>query len=72
PPPPPGVKEDRPNKSRPEANATFSEREAIQTVCYNTLLEEGEKAMLVADQHSAAPTLEPASHSNKSRSGVGF
>lgn len=31
---------------------------ALAELCYNTLLEEGEKAMLAAEQHVVTPALE--------------
>ena len=39
---------------------------------YNTLLEEGEKAMLAAEQHVVTPALERVIEANTYLSGVGF
>ena len=41
-------------------------------LCHNTLLEEGEKAMLAAEQHVVTPALERVIEANTYLSGVGF
>ena len=41
-------------------------------LCYNTLVEEGEKAMLAAEQHVVTPALERIIEANTYLSGVGF
>ena len=45
---------------------------ALAELCYNTLLEEGEKAMLAAEQHVVTPALERVVEANTYLSGVGF
>lgn len=45
---------------------------ALAELCYNTLLEEGEKAMLAAEQHVVTPALERVIEANTYLSGVGF
>lgn len=45
---------------------------ALAELCYNTLLEEGEKAMLAAEQHVVTPALERIIEANTYLSGVGF
>ena len=45
---------------------------ALAELCYNTLLEEGEKAMLAAGQHVVTPALEHVIEANTYLSGVGF
>ena len=45
---------------------------ALAELCYNTLLEEGEKAMLAAEQHVVTPALERIVEANTFLSGVGF
>ncbi|WP_310607133.1 bifunctional L-1,2-propanediol dehydrogenase/glycerol dehydrogenase [Buttiauxella brennerae] len=45
---------------------------ALAELCYNTLLEEGEKAMLAASQHVVTPALERVIEANTYLSGVGF
>jgi hypothetical protein len=45
---------------------------ALAELCYNTLLEEGEKAMLAAEQHVVTPALEHVIEANTYLSGVGF
>ena len=45
---------------------------ALAELCYNTLIEEGEKAMLAAEQHVVTPALERVIEANTSLSGVGF
>ncbi len=45
---------------------------ALGELCYNTLLEEGEKAMLAAEQHVVTPALERVVEANTYLSGVGF
>ena len=44
---------------------------ALAELCYNTLIEEGEKAMLAAEQH-VTPALERIIEANTYLSGVGF
>ncbi|HBV5380852.1 TPA: glycerol dehydrogenase [Klebsiella pneumoniae] len=44
----------------------------LAELCYNTLLEEGEKAMLAAEQHVVTPALERVVEANTYLSGVGF
>lgn len=46
--------------------------DALAELCYNTLLEEGEKAMLAAEQHVVTPALERIIEANTYLSGVGF
>ena len=45
---------------------------ALAELCYNTLIEEGEKAMLAAEQHVVTPALEKVIEANTYLSGVGF
>ncbi|STD16743.1 bifunctional L-1,2-propanediol dehydrogenase/glycerol dehydrogenase [Cronobacter sakazakii] len=45
---------------------------ALAELCYNTLLEQGEKAMLAAEQHVVTPALERIIEANTYLSGVGF
>ena len=45
---------------------------ALAELCYNTLLEQGEKAMLAAEQHVVTPALERVVEANTYLSGVGF
>ena len=45
---------------------------ALAELCYNTLIEEGEKAMLAAEQHVVTPALERVVEANTYLSGVGF
>ena len=45
---------------------------ALAELCYNTLVEEGEKAMLAAEQHVVTPALERIIEANTYLSGVGF
>ena len=45
---------------------------ALAELCYNTLVEEGEKAMLAAEQHVVTPALERVIEANTYLSGVGF
>jgi len=45
---------------------------ALAELCYNTLVEEGEKAMLAAEQHVVTPALERVVEANTYLSGVGF
>ncbi|HBR6288183.1 TPA: glycerol dehydrogenase [Klebsiella pneumoniae] len=45
---------------------------ALAELCYNTLLEKGEKAMLAAEQHVVTPALERVVEANTYLSGVGF
>ncbi|EOU2383168.1 glycerol dehydrogenase [Salmonella enterica] len=45
---------------------------ALAELCYNTLIEEGEKAMLAAEQHVVTPALERVIEANTYLSGVGF
>ena len=45
---------------------------ALAELCYNTLIEEGEKAMLAAGQHVVTPALERIIEANTYLSGVGF
>lgn len=45
---------------------------ALAELCYNTLLEEGEKAMLAAEQHVVTQALERVVEANTYLSGVGF
>ena len=45
---------------------------ALAELCYNTLIEEGEKAMLAAEQHVVTPALERIIEANTYLSGVGF
>ncbi len=45
---------------------------ALAELCYNTLLTEGEKAMLAAEQHVVTPALERVVEANTYLSGVGF
>lgn len=45
---------------------------ALAELCYNTLIEEGEKAMLAAEQHVVTPALEHVIEANTYLSGVGF
>ncbi|HCS1462802.1 TPA: bifunctional L-1,2-propanediol dehydrogenase/glycerol dehydrogenase [Shigella flexneri] len=45
---------------------------ALAELCYNTLQEEGEKAMLAAEQHVVTPALERVIEANTYLSGVGF
>jgi glycerol dehydrogenase len=45
---------------------------ALAELCYNTLLEEGEKAMLAAEMHVVTPALERVIEANTYLSGVGF
>ena len=45
---------------------------ALAELCYNTLQEEGEKAMLAAEQHVVTPALERIIEANTYLSGVGF
>ncbi len=45
---------------------------ALAELCYNTLLEEGEKAMLAAEQHVVTLALERVIEANTYLSGVGF
>ncbi|WBM70553.1 glycerol dehydrogenase [Buttiauxella sp. WJP83] len=45
---------------------------ALAELCYNTLLEEGEKAMLAAELHVVTPALERVIEANTYLSGVGF
>ncbi len=45
---------------------------ALAELCYNTLLEEGEKAMIAAEQHVVTPALERVIEANTYLSGVGF
>ncbi len=45
---------------------------ALAELCYNTLIEEGEKAMLAAGQHVVTPALERVVEANTYLSGVGF
>ena len=45
---------------------------ALAELCYNTLLEEGEKAMLAAEQHVVTPPLERVVEANTYLSGIGF
>lgn len=45
---------------------------ALAELCYNTLLEEGEKAMLATEQHVVTPALERVIEANTYLSGVGF
>ena len=45
---------------------------ALAELCYTTLLEEGEKAMLAAGQHVVTPALERIIEANTYLSGVGF
>ena len=45
---------------------------ALAELCYNTLLAEGEKAMLAAEQHVVTPALERVVEANTYLSGVGF
>ncbi|EMA0996654.1 glycerol dehydrogenase [Salmonella enterica] len=46
--------------------------DALAELCYNTLIEEGEKAMLAAEQHVVTPALERVIEANTYLSGVGF
>lgn len=45
---------------------------ALAELCYNTLREQGEKAMLAAEQHVVTPALERVVEANTYLSGVGF
>ncbi|AJZ89022.1 Glycerol dehydrogenase [Beauveria bassiana D1-5] len=45
---------------------------ALAELCYNTLLEEGEKAMLAAEKHVVTPALERIIEANTYLSGIGF
>ena len=45
---------------------------ALAELCYNTLLEEGEKAMLAAEEHVVTQALERVVEANTYLSGVGF
>lgn len=45
---------------------------ALAELCFNTLIEEGEKAMLAAEQHVVTPALERIIEANTYLSGVGF
>ncbi|MGS9202961.1 glycerol dehydrogenase, partial [Salmonella enterica subsp. enterica serovar Infantis] len=45
---------------------------ALAELCYNPLIEEGEKAMWAAEQHVVTPALERVIAANTSLSGVGF
>lgn len=45
---------------------------ALAELCYNTLVEEGEKAMLAAEQHVVTAALERVVEANTYLSGVGF
>ncbi|MBV8043444.1 glycerol dehydrogenase [Pluralibacter sp.] len=45
---------------------------ALAELCYNTLIEQGEKAMLAAEQHVVTPALEQVVEANTYLSGVGF
>ena len=45
---------------------------ALAELCFNTLIEEGEKAMLAAEQHVVTPALERVIEANTYLSGVGF
>lgn len=45
---------------------------ALAELCYNTLLEQGEKAMLAAEQHVVTAALERVVEANTYLSGVGF
>lgn len=45
---------------------------ALAELCYNTLINEGEKAMLAAEQHVVTPALELVVEANTYLSGVGF
>lgn len=45
---------------------------ALAKLCYHTLLEEGEKAMLAAEQQVVTPALERVIEANTYLSGVGF
>ncbi|VTM73362.1 Glycerol dehydrogenase [Raoultella planticola] len=45
---------------------------ALAELCYNTLIAEGEKAMLAAEQHVVTPALEKVIEANTYLSGVGF
>lgn len=45
---------------------------ALAELCYNTLIAEGEKAMLAAEQHVVTPALELVVEANTFLSGVGF
>ncbi len=45
---------------------------ALAELCYDTLLEQGEKAMLAAEQHVVTPALERIIEANTYLSGVGF
>lgn len=45
---------------------------ALAELCYNTLLEESEKAMLAAEEHVVTPALEKVVEANTYLSGVGF
>ncbi|EKM7175916.1 glycerol dehydrogenase [Cronobacter sakazakii] len=45
---------------------------ALAELCYNTLLEQGEKAMLAAERHVVTPALERIIEANTYLSGVGF
>ncbi|MGY5959081.1 glycerol dehydrogenase [Kosakonia sp. BK9b] len=45
---------------------------ALAELCYNTLIEEGEKAMLAAELHVVTPALERIVEANTYLSGVGF
>ncbi|MGK3374170.1 glycerol dehydrogenase, partial [Citrobacter youngae] len=44
---------------------------ALAELCFNTLIEEGEKAMLAAEQHVVTPALERVIEANTYLSGVG-
>jgi glycerol dehydrogenase len=45
---------------------------ALAELCFNTLIEEGEKAMLAAEQHVVTPALERIIEANTYLSGVGL
>lgn len=50
----------------------YTGRAGLAELCYNTLIEEGEKAMLAAEQHVVTPALERVIEANTYLSGVGF
>lgn len=50
----------------------YSGSAGLAELCYNTLIEEGEKAMLAAEQHVVTPALERVIEANTYLSGVGF
>ena len=57
--------------AKPATQTPFSAL-ALAELCYNTLVEEGEKAMLAAEQHVVTPALERIIEANTYLSGVGF